>query len=45
MKQESNQPLLDDDEKVILEWSLLASNIRKEVRILDSWSYEEKKNS
>jgi hypothetical protein len=39
---------MDDDGKVILEFSLLASNIRKEVRILDSFltflkSNEEKK--
>ncbi len=43
-------PLMDDDGKVILELSLLASNIRKEIRILDSFltflrSYKEKKNS
>jgi hypothetical protein len=39
---------MDDDGKVILELFLLGSNIRKEVRILDSFltflkSYEEKK--
>jgi hypothetical protein len=43
-------PLMDDDGKVILELSLLASNIRKEDRILDSFltflkSYKKKKNS
>ncbi len=43
MKQEYNQPLMDDDGKVIFELFLLVSNIRKNVKILDFWSYEEKK--
>jgi hypothetical protein len=35
MKQEYNQPLMDDDGKVIFELFLLVSNIRKNVKILD----------